>query len=180
MILYKNLNVDMRSDIYRLISFKFCVMIDSLNLYIKYHLKWPWFRGRVAQSMVCWARCPAWGSALLWASVEGIFHLEFTWFLTSFSKNSFGSECRPRSSLCAHGIPSHGLKRHSCPRQVTASNKNIPSMHHPWRRNVTTSMVGLKMVTCAKISPKMMNPRDIAGNTEEEEWPWPSFKVSFV
>ena len=43
-------------------------------------------------------------------------------------------------------IPSHGLKRcwHSCPRRVNAGNKNTPSMHHPWRRNVTTSMVGLK------------------------------------
>ena len=30
-------------------------------------------------------------------------------------------------------------------------------------------MVGLKMVTYAKISPKVVNPRDIAGNTEEEE-----------
>ena len=31
-------------------------------------------------------------------------------------------------------------------------------------------MVGLKMVTYAKISPEMVNPRDLAGeNTEEEE-----------
>ena len=68
-------------------------------------------------------------------------------------------------------IPSQGLKRswHSCPRQVTAGNKNTPSMHHPQRRNVTIAMVGLKTVTCAKISPKMVNPRDVAGNTEEEE-----------
>ena len=38
----------------------------------------------------------------------------------------------------------------------------------PRRRNVTTSMVGLKTVTYAKISPKMVNPRDIDGNAEEE------------
>ena len=37
------------------------------------------------------------------------------------------------------------------------------------RQNVTTSMVGLKTVTYAKISPKMVNPRDIAGEREEEE-----------
>ena len=43
-------------------------------------------------------------------------------------------------------IPSHRLKRsqHSYPRQVNAGKKKIPSMHHSRRRNVTTSMVGLK------------------------------------
>ena len=43
-------------------------------------------------------------------------------------------------------IPSHRLKRswRSRPRRVNASNKNTPSMHHPQRQNVTTSMVGLK------------------------------------
>ena len=30
-------------------------------------------------------------------------------------------------------------------------------------------MVGLKTVTYAKISPKLVNPRDIAGKAEEEE-----------
>ena len=37
---------------------------------------------------------------------------------------------------------------HTCipsrPRRVNAGNKNTPSMHHPRRQNVTTSMVGLK------------------------------------
>ena len=47
-------------------------------------------------------------------------------------------------------------------------NSNTPSMHHPRRRNVT-SMSGLKTVTYAKIPPKMVNPRDIVGNAEEEE-----------
>ena len=58
-------------------------------------------------------------------------------------------------------------------------------MHHPQRRNVTTSMVGLKKatttttttntkqnknpVTYAKISPEMVNPRDIDGNAGKEE-----------
>ena len=62
-------------------------------------------------------------------------------------------------------IPSHGLKRswHSCPRPVNDGNKITPSMHHPQRRNVTTSMVGLKTVTYAKIPSKMVNPRDLAG-----------------
>ena len=62
-------------------------------------------------------------------------------------------------------IPSHGLtrSRRSCPRRVNAGNKNTPSMHHLRRRNVTTSVVGLKTATYAKISPKMVNPRNIAG-----------------
>ena len=51
----------------------------------------------------------------------------------------------------------------SRPRRVNAKNKNTPSMHRPWRRNVTTSVVGLKTVTYIKISPKMVNPRDSAG-----------------
>ena len=70
-------------------------------------------------------------------------------------------------------IPSHGLKRswHSCPRQVNAGNKNTSSMHHPYRQIVTTSMVELKKsyIRTAHISPKVVNPRDIAGNAEEEE-----------
>ena len=43
-------------------------------------------------------------------------------------------------------IPSHGLKRswHSCPRRMNAATESTPSMHHSQRRNVTTSMVGLK------------------------------------
>ena len=49
------------------------------------------------------------------------------------------------------------------------------SMHHPWRQNVTTSVVGLKQqqqqqqkrVTYAKFSPQMVNPRYIAGKTDE-------------
>ena len=48
-------------------------------------------------------------------------------------------------------------------RRVNAGNKNTLSIHHPRRRNVTTSMIGIKTVTYAKISPKMVNPRDIAG-----------------
>ena len=61
--------------------------------------------------------------------------------------------------------PSHRLKRskHLSPRRVNASNENTTNMHHARRWNVTTSMVGLKMVTYTKISPKIVNPRDIAG-----------------
>ena len=62
-------------------------------------------------------------------------------------------------------IQLHGLKRswHSCPRQVNASNKNTPSMHHPQRRNVTTSMVGLRNVHIHKNLTEIVNHRDTAG-----------------
>ena len=50
------------------------------------------------------------------------------------------------------------------------SNRNTPSMHHPWRQN-SDYLDGWikKLITYAKISPKMVNPRDLAGNAGEEE-----------
>ena len=70
-------------------------------------------------------------------------------------------------------IPSHGLKRswHSCPRRVNAGNKSTPSMHHPWRRNVTNSM-DYKTVTYAKISPKIVKPKDLDLGTQKKTPPW--------
>ena len=41
---------------------------------------------------------------------------------------------------------------------------------HPQRRNVTTLMVGLKMVTYAKISPKMVNPRGRDGERRRRRY----------
>ena len=49
---------------------------------------------------------------------------------------------------------------------MNAGNKkqNTPSTHHPRRRNVTTLMVGLKKRShTQKSHPKVVNPRDIAG-----------------
>ena len=70
-------------------------------------------------------------------------------------------------------IHSHRLKRcrHSCPRRVIVNNKNTSSMHYPRRQTVTTSIVGLKKkrVKYTKVSPKMVNPRDLAENAEEEK-----------
>ena len=87
-------------------------------------------------------------------------------------------------------IPSHGLKRswRSCPARVNAGNKNTPSTHHPQRRKVTTSVVGLKnnhirKNLAQKGDPQRYSwehrrrnrrfliawdPRDIAANTEED------------
>ena len=99
-------------------------------------------------------------SLILWASGRGDFLLD-SWSQHGFwlhsLENFFGWEYRSRSSLCTHAFHRHGLKKpwFSCSRWVNAGNKNTPSMHHPWRWNVTMSMVGY-----AKILPKMVNPRD--------------------
>ena len=57
-----------------------------------------------------------------------------------------------------------GLKRssHSCHRQVNVGYKNIPSMHHPQRRNVTASMVGLKK--------KKNGKKDLTKNDEPQRY----------
>ena len=89
---------------------------------------------------------------------------------------------------------------HTCIPSHDSKDPDIHVLDHPRRQNVTTTLVGLqKMVTyqgfptrmvyliyislwrCtilvgnpqyAKIIPKKVNPRDIAGNTEEEEEEW--------
>ena len=52
---------------------------------------------------------------------------------------------------------------------MNAGNKNTPSTHHPGRRNVTTLMVGLKQNRShtQKSHPKVVNPRDIAGEHQK-------------
>ena len=45
-----------------------------------------------------------------------------------------------------------------------------PSTHHPRRRNVTTLMVGLKKRShTQKSHPKVVNPRDIAGERKKKK-----------
>ena len=65
-------------------------------------------RAGIAQSVVCWARCPAWCSAagltLLWVSCRGDFSLEVNVGSDSAPWNSFGWEYKPRSSLCTHAV----------------------------------------------------------------------------
>ena len=112
--------------------------------------------------------------------VEGIFPLELTWVLTPFPQNSFGWGYKPRSSLYSHAFHRTDSKDpdiHVLDGWMNAGNKSTPSMHHPRRRNVTTSMVGLKTVAYAEISPKMVNPRDIAGERRRRRR-WMMIKVS--
>ena len=69
-------------------------------------------------------------------------------------------------------ISSHGLKRswRSCPRRVNAGNKNTPSTHHPWRRNVTTLMVILKKRShTQKSHPKSGEPQRYSWGTKKRK-----------
>ena len=71
---------------------------------------------RIAQLVVCWARCPAWrssaGLTLCWASSRGDYPLAVNMGSASIppppskkkKKSSFGWEYRPKSSLCAHAF----------------------------------------------------------------------------
>ena len=100
----------------------------------------------------------------LWASGRGHFSLGVNMGSDSIPQ-LFGWESKPRSSLCTHAFHHTDSKDPDIHvldgwMQVT---KNTPSMHHPQRKNVTASMAGLKTVTYAKISPKMVNPRDLPG-----------------
>ena len=53
---------------------------------------------------------------------------------------------------------------------MNAGNKNTPSTHHPRRRNVTTLMVGLKKRShTQKSHPKVVNPKDIAGERKKKK-----------
>ena len=62
-------------------------------------------------------------------------------------------------------IPSQGLKRSwSCPRRVNAGNKNTPSMHHPRRQNVTTSIVG--------INKNGHTRKNLTQNNEPHKYSW--------
>ena len=108
--------------------------------------------------------------------VEMIFPLELARVLTSFPKNSFGWEYKPRSSLRTHAFHRTDLKDpdiHVLDGWMPAAKTHPACTIHKdgmwlplwldldknqkWSHNY------------AKISPKMVNPRDIAGNAEEEE-----------
>ena len=80
--------------------------------------------------------------------VEGIVALELTWVHELHTPPPphpphLRMRVINRGLVCAH-VHSIARTRTDCPRQVIAGNKNTPSMHHPPRRNVTTSVAGFK------------------------------------
>ena len=58
---------------------------------------------------------------------------------------------------------------HSCPRRVNASNKNTTSIQHPWRWNVTTSVVGLKNGHIRKSLTQNGEPQRHSWGTQKKE-----------
>ena len=89
----------------------------------------------------------------------------------SIPAKTLSDESINQNLVCAH---MHSMARTQkiltlIPRWVNAGNKNTPSMLHPRRRKCDHLHGWIKNGhTHAKISPKMVNPRDVAGNTEEE------------
>ena len=143
-------------------------------------------RGAVGPSAVCWAYCPVWcrgtGSILLWTSGRGDFSLGVNMGSDSIPPKLFSMRVQTRSSLCTHALHSTDSDIHILNGWMPATK--TPSVHHPWRWNVTTSMVGFKnghihenltqndepqRYSWERRMRREVNPRDIVGNAEEEE-----------
>ena len=89
----------------------------------------------------------------------------------SIPQNSFGWEYKPRSSLCTHTFhhtDSKDLDIYVLDGRVSTSNENPACKIHEdgmW----LSQWLDWKTVTYAKISPEMVNPRDIAGEWRTTE-----------
>ena len=99
-------------------------------------------------------------------TAEWIFPLEWTWFLTPFPKNLLDKSIN-QGLVCAH---MHSVAWTQKITHVLYGWMPATKTHPVCTIHVTTSMVGLKKIPYAKISQKMVKPRDIAGSTEEEEF----------
>ena len=103
----------------------------------------------IVQCVVCWARSTVWYSIAVWSEpvVEGIFPLESTGLLTPYPKTLAGESINWGLVMHAfHHIDSIDSDIYVVDGWMLAT-KNTPSMHHPWGRNVSTSMVGLKKLS---------------------------------
>ena len=117
--------------------------------------------------------------------VEGIFPLKLIWFLTPFPQNSFGWEYKLRSSLCTHAF--HCTDKdpdiHVLDEWMLATKTHPACTIHEdgmW----LPQWLDWNMVTYAKISPKMVNLRDIARENRRQRRHitsvsmWPHIKLS--
>ena len=132
-------------------------------------------RGRNSSVGSAWARCHSVaGSILLWGHfpVEGIFPLELTWVQTPFPQNSFGWEYKPRSSLCTHAFHRTDSKDpdvHVLDGWMPATKKH--TQHSPSTKTECDYLNGWikKRSHTQKSHPKMVNPRDIAGERKKKK-----------
>ena len=101
--------------------------------------------------------------------VEGIFPLELTWVLSPFPQNSFGWECRPRSSLCTcafHRTDSKDPDVHVLDGWMLATKTHPACTIHEdgmWLPQWLDLRKGSHM---QKSHPKQRTP-ELAGNAEE-------------
>ena len=82
-------------------------------------------------------------------------------------------------------ILSYWLKRswHSCPGQVNAGSKQNHTQHAPSTKmecDCLSGWIKKNSVTYAKISPKMVNPRDVAGECRRRKKDWSQHMVRRV
>ena len=154
------------------------------HLKAKYQNKWKAKEGQIGQIRLiwgrnssvgsAWARCPQrWGfdPPLETFSGRGDFSLGVNMGSNSIPPNTLSDESyKPRSSLCTHALHRTDSKDpdvHVLDGWMPAT-KTQPSTHHPRRRNVTTLIVGLKNGShTQKSHPKVVNPRDIAGERKK-------------
>ena len=117
--------------------------------------------------------------------VEGIFPLELTWVLTPFPPKLL-DESINQGLVCAHMrsiTQTQKILTLICPRRVNASNKNTSSMHHPRRRNVTTSVVGLKNGHIRKNLTQNGEPQRYRRGTQQQqqnEWKKGYMHLGFI
>ena len=114
------------------------------------------------------------GSILLWGHfpVEGIFPLELTWVQAPFPpKNSFGWEYKPRSSLCTHAFHRTDSKDHDVHVLEGECRQQKHNQHALSTKTECDYLNGWikKRSHTQKSHPKVMNPRDIAGERKKKK-----------
>ena len=157
-----------------LMSFTLGMMIDITDFYFKV-LLWNhqssvlsfrgWLTGNVLGLLSCLMQCHGFDPSLRRIfPVEGIFPLELTWVLTPFPKKSFGQEYKTRPSLCTqafHHTDSWDPDIHALVLLMPVTKTHPACTIHKdgmW----LPQWLDCKTVTYTKISPKMVNLRDIA------------------
>ena len=112
-------------------------------------------------------------------SEEGLFPLELTCVLTPLPTDSFRLEYKLRSSLCIHAFNHTNSKDpyiHVIDGWMLVTN--TPSTYHPWRQNVTTSMVGLKNGYICNNLTKNGEPQRYSWESKRRKKVWVSCKVT--
>ena len=97
--------------------------------------------------------------------------MELTWVLTPFPQNTFGSEYKHRSSLCAHAIHRTDSKDPDVHvlDGVNAGNKNTPSIHHDGMKVPQWSDLRKKAVTYARYLTQNGESQRCSWGTEKKK-----------